>query len=94
MPQPDGSQKAMQVMIFPESMRGTGEGHRPWDRPGSTMTNGTVDATVGSVDGQTFKVKYKDGEKMIVVPPDSVIRAYEIGSRDDLKPGAQWRPLR
>ena len=89
MPQTDGSQKAIQVMIFAESMRGIGEGHRPWDRPGSTMTNGTVDATVGSVDGQAFTVKYKDGEKKIVVTPDSVIRAYVIGSRDELKPGAQ-----
>ena len=70
MPQTDGSQKAIQVMIFAESMRGIGEGHRPWDRPGSTMTNGTVDATVGSVDGQAFTVKYKDGEKKIVVTPE------------------------
>jgi hypothetical protein len=89
MPQTDGSQKAIQVMIFAESMRGIGEGHRPWDRPGGTMTNGTVDAAVGSVEGQTFTVKYKDGEKKIVVTPDSVIRAYVIGSRDELKPGAQ-----
>ena len=89
MPQTDGSQKAIQVVIFAESMRGIGEGHRPWDRPGSTMTNGTVAATVGNVDGQTFTVKYKDGEKKIVVTPDSVIRAYAIGSRDELKPGAR-----
>jgi hypothetical protein len=88
MPQADGSQRAIQVMIFAESMRGVGEGHRPWDRPGSTMTNGTVDAAVGTVEGQTFTVKYKDGEKNIVVTPDSVIRAYVIGSRDELKPGA------
>jgi len=89
MPQTDGSQKAIQVTIFAESMRGIGEGHRPWDRPGSTMTNGTVDATVGSVEGQAFTVKYKDGEKKIVVTPEAVIRAYVIGSRDELKPGAQ-----
>jgi Domain of unknown function (DUF5666) len=88
MPQADGSQKAIQIMIFPEAMRGVGEGHRPWDRPGSTMTNGTVDATVGAVNGQTFTVKYKDGEKKIVVVPDSVIRTYVTGSRDELKPGA------
>jgi hypothetical protein len=88
MPQTDGSQKAIQVMIFAEPMRGIGEGHRPWDRPGSTMTNGTVDATVGSVDGQAFTVKYKDGEKKVVIAPDSVIRAYVIGSKDELKPGA------
>jgi len=93
MPQTDGSQKAIQVMIFTESMRGVGEGHRPWDRPGSTMTNGTVDATIGRVEGQTFTVKYKDGEKKIVVFPDAVIRAYVVGSRDELKPGAQVAAL-
>ena len=97
MPQTDGSQKAIQVMIFAEPMRGIGEGHRPWDRPGSTMTNGTVDGgAVGSVNAPaagsgegTFTVKYKDGEKKIVVTRESVIRAYVIGSRDELKPGAQ-----
>jgi len=67
MPQADGSQKAIQVMIFAESLRGIGEGHRPWDRPGSTMTNGTVDTTVSAVEGQMLTVKYKDGEKKIVV---------------------------
>ncbi len=68
MPQPDGSQKAIRVMIFAESQRGTGEGHRPWVQPGSTMTNATIETTVGSVDGQTLMVKYKDGEKKIIVP--------------------------
>ena len=71
MPQPDGSQKAIRVMIFAESQRGTGEGHRPWAQPGSTMTNATVDTTVSSVDGQVLMVKYKDGEKKIVIPPGS-----------------------
>jgi hypothetical protein len=88
MPQTDGSQKAIQIVIFPEAMRGVGEGHRPWDRPGGTMTNGTVEATVGAVNGQTFTVKYKDGEKKIAVATDSVIRTYVTGSRDELKPGA------
>jgi hypothetical protein len=88
MPQPDGSQKAIQVMIFAESQRGTGEGFRPWDRPGSTMTNATVDTTVGSVDGQVVMVKYKDGEKKIIIGPDAVIRAYVVGDRSELKPGA------
>src|SRR5687767_1612637 len=68
MPQPDGSQKAIRVMIFSDVQRGTGEGHRPWVQPGSTMTNATIDTTVGSVDGQVLMVKYKDGEKKIVVP--------------------------
>src|SRR6266404_341386 len=69
MPQPDGSQKALEVHIYPEAMRGTGEGHRPYTTPGSTMTNGTAaGATVTGVDGAAIKVKYKDGEKVIVVP--------------------------
>jgi hypothetical protein len=88
MPQTDGSQKAIQVVIFADSMRGIGEGHRPWDRPGSTMTNGTVEAVVGSVEDHRFTVKYKDGEKTIVIAPDTVIRAYVAGSTDELKPGA------
>ena len=87
-PQPDGSQKAIQVMVFTESQRGTGEGHRPWDRPGATMTNATVDTTVTSVDGQVVMVKYKDGEQKILITPEATIRAYVVGSRDELKPGA------
>jgi hypothetical protein len=87
-PQADGSQRAIQVMIFSEPQRGTGEGHRPWDRPNTTMTNATVDTTVAGVDGQVVMVKYKDGEKKIIVGPDTVIRAYVVGSKDELKPGA------
>jgi hypothetical protein len=88
MPQPDGSQKAIQVMIFAETQRGTGEGFRPWDRPGTTMTNGTVDTTVAGVSGQTLTVKYKDGEQKIIISPDATIRAYVIGDKTELKPGA------
>jgi len=89
-PQPDGSQRAIQVTILAESQRGLSEGHRPWDaRPNSTMTNGTVDQTVGSVDGQVVMIKYKDGEKKIVVPPDAIIRAYVVGDKSELKPGAR-----
>ena len=89
MPQPDGSQRAIQVTVFAEVQRGAGEGHRPWDaRPNSTMTNGTVDQTVAGVDGQVVMVKYKDGEKKIVVPPDAVILAYAVGDKAELKPGA------
>jgi hypothetical protein len=76
------------VMIFAESQRGTGEGHRPWVQPGSTMTNATIDTTVGSVDGQVLTVKYKDGEKKIIVPPDLPIQQYVVGERAELKPGA------
>jgi hypothetical protein len=88
MPQPDGSQKAIRVMIFAETQRGTGEGHRPWVQPGSTMTNATIDTTVGSVDGQVLMVKYKEGEKKIVVPPNLELQRYVVGERSELKPGA------
>ena len=88
MPQPDGSQKAIRVMIFAESQRGTGEGHRPWNQPGSTMTNATVDTTVSSVDGQVLTVKYRDGEKKIIIPPNLAIQQYVAGDKSELKPGA------
>ena len=95
MPQPDGSQRAIQVTVFAEVQRGQGEGHRPWDaRPNSTMTNATVDQTVAGVDGQVVMVKYKDGEKKIVIPPDAVILAYAVGSKDELKPGAHIAIIR
>jgi len=88
MPQPDGSQKAIEVHIFAESMRGTGDGHRPWDgAPNSTMTNGTVGATVSGVDGPVVTVKYKDGDKKIVVGPDVPIVRYEVMDTGALKPG-------
>jgi hypothetical protein len=94
MPQPDGSQKALEVHIFPEAMRGTGEGHRPYAPvPNSTMTNGTSGAPVAAVDGSTIMVKYKDGEKKIVVPPGTPIVRYEIGGASDLKPGAHFAVL-
>ena len=95
MPQPDGSQKALEVHIFPEQMRGTGEGHRPYAPvTNSTMTNGAVSgATVAGVDGSTMVVKYKDGEKKIVVPPDAPIVRYEIGNKSDLKAGARFTVL-
>jgi hypothetical protein len=91
MPQADGSQKALEVHIFAESQRGTGEGHRPWDgAPNSTMTNGTVGAAVTNVEGGVITVRYKDGEKKIVVPPDVPVVRYEIGNPGDLKPGAAF----
>ena len=90
MPQPDGSQKAFAVHIFPEAARGTAEGFRPWDvRPGSTMTNATVAETVAGVDGQVITVKYKDGEKKVIVPPDTPIVAFLTGDKSDIKPGAK-----
>jgi hypothetical protein len=95
MPQPDGTQKALEVHIFPEAMRGTGEGHRPYAPvKGSTMTNGaTAGATVTGVDGSAIKVRYKDGEKLIVVPPNVPIVRYEIGGAADLKPGGHFTVL-
>jgi len=91
MPQPDGSQKAIEVHIFAESMRGTGEGFRQWDgAPNSTMTNGTVGATVTGVDGPVVTIKYKDGEKKIVVTPDVPIVRYEIGDMNAVKPGVAF----
>ena len=95
MPQPDGSQKALEVHIFPEQMRGTGEGHRPYAPvANSTMTNGAASgATVAGVDGSTMVVKYKDGEKKIVVPPNAPILRYEIGNKSDLKVGARFTVL-
>lgn len=88
MPQADGSQKAIRVMIFAESQRGTGEGSRPWDKPNTTMTNATVDTTVSGVEGQVLTVKYKDGEKKIIVGSDAVILLRTDGTPSDLKPGA------
>jgi hypothetical protein len=90
MPEPDGTQKALAIHIFPEAMRGTGEGFRPWDlRPNSTMTNATVAETVASTDGQNILVKYKDGEKKVVVPPDTPIVTFVPGEKSELKPGAK-----
>lgn len=95
MPQPDGSQKALEIHIFPEQMRGTGEGHRPYEPvANSTMTNGAASgATVAGVDGATMTVRYKDGEKKIVVPPGIPIVRYEIGGDGDLKAGARFTVL-
>jgi Domain of unknown function (DUF5666) len=89
MPQPDGSQKAIEVTIFSEAQRGVGEGFRPWTRPGSTMTNGTAGSPVSSVNGRVVTVKYKGGEQKIVIGPDAKIRMYVVGSKSDLKPGAR-----
>src|ERR1700733_538646 len=95
MPQPDGSQKAIEVHIFAESMRGTGEGFRPWDgAPNTTMTNGTGGATVPGVDGPVITVKFKDGEKKIIVTPDVPIVRFEVGDMSAVKPGAAFTVLR
>jgi hypothetical protein len=90
MPLADGSQKALEVHIFPEVMRGTGEGHRGWDlQPSSTMTNGNVEKASASSDGQVLTLNYKDGEKQIVVPTGTPIVSYVPGDVDELKAGAR-----
>ena len=91
MPQADGSIQAFSVHIFLPAQRGVvPDRHGPWDaRPGSTMTNAYVESMVQSKDGETLMVKYKDGEKKIVVTPETVIAAAAPGSKDELKPGAQ-----
>jgi hypothetical protein len=90
MPQADGSQKAIEVHIFPEAMRGTGEGHYAWDlRPQSTMTNANVEQTVAGVDGQTLTLKYKDGEKKILVTPDTMIVTYVKGDKSEITLGTK-----
>ncbi|WP_298378639.1 hypothetical protein [uncultured Bradyrhizobium sp.] len=90
MPEPDGTQKAIAVHIFPENQRGAAEGFRPWDlRANSTMTNATVAETVKSADGQNILVKYKDGEKKVVVPPGTPVVTFVSGDKSELKPGAK-----
>jgi hypothetical protein len=88
-PQPDGSQKAVSINIFPESARGLGEGFRPWDQaPNGTMTNANVAEAVAGVDGQTLLLKYKDGEKKVIVPPATPIALFGPGEKAEVKPGA------
>ena len=90
MPEPDGTQKALAVHIFPEGQRGVAEGFRTWDlRPNSTMINDTVAEPVAGTDGQDIHVKNKDGEKKVVAPPGTPIVAFVPGEKFELKPGAK-----
>jgi hypothetical protein len=89
-PGPDGGNRAIEVHVFPENMRGTGEGSRPWDlSPNSTMTNATVAESVAGNDGHTLTVKYKDGEKKVEVTSDTPVVTYVSGDKADLKAGAK-----
>jgi hypothetical protein len=88
-PAPDGKLQAMEVLVFPESMRGTGEGHYPWDlAPDSTMTNANVEAAVPANPGLDLTLAYKGGSVTVRVPPDVPVVTPAPASRDDLKPGA------
>ena len=90
MPQPDGTIKAVEVHVFAEPLRGIGEGHYPWDlMPNSSVTNAAVTQQVKKADGNTLMLKYKDGEKTIVVPSDATVVNLIPGDREDLKPGAK-----
>jgi len=90
MPRPDGTLEALEVVVFPEAARGTGEGHYPWDlKADSTMTNATVADLVKSSDGRTLTLKYKDGEKKVNVPPGVPIVTFRPGDRSLLVPGAK-----
>src|SRR5438552_11840613 len=86
--QRDGALVAEEVHIYPESMRGTGEGHRDWDlRPESKMTNANVADIKNMGDGRVMTVQYKGGEKQILVTPRTVVVNFEPASRAELKPG-------
>jgi len=89
-PGADGTPSAVEVHVFPEAMRGTGEGSRPYDlKPNSTMTNATVAESVVGNDGHTLLIKYKDGEKKVVVSPETPVVTYVPADKSDLKVGAK-----
>ena len=90
MPAADGTLRAMEVLVFPEAARGTGEGHSPWDlQPGSTMTNATVADVVAVADGRQLKLRYKDGEKTLDVPVGTPVVTFKPGDRSLLVAGAK-----
>lgn len=93
-PQPDGSQKALEVLVFPEAARGTGEGHFPWDlQPQSTMTNATVADLAAAPSnvpgGQRLRLTYKGGEKTLIVPAGTPVVSFRPGNDELLVPGAK-----
>lgn len=88
-PQPDGSLRAVEVVVFPESLRGFAEGHYPWDLgPKSMMTNATIAQKVQKVDGETVDVTYKGGEKKITIPTNVPIVGLVPSEHSDIEPGA------
>jgi hypothetical protein len=90
-PEADGTEKAVEIHVFPENMRGAGEGSRPYDLlPKSSMTNATVDRTTAAADdGQSLTLKYKEGEKKVLVAPDTPVVTFVPGNKSELKAGAQ-----
>ena len=88
-PDANGNQKAVEVHIFPEAMRGTGDGTHPWDlKPKSSMTNGAVDdRTVAGNDGHTLTVKYNGGERKVLVTPQTTVVTFVPAQRSDIKAG-------
>ena len=90
LPAADGTLRALEVLVFPEAARGTGEGHSAWDlQPGSTMTNATVAELAATPQGRSLKLRYKDGEKTVVVPDNVPIVTFKPGDRSLLVPGAK-----
>jgi hypothetical protein len=90
LPGADGSLRALEVLVFPEAARGSGEGHYPWDlQPGSTMTNATVADLAATPQGRTLKLRYKDGEKTVQVPADAPVVTFKPGDRSLLVAGAK-----
>lgn len=94
LPQADGTQRALEVLVFPEAARGTGEGHFPWDlQPQSTMTNATVADLAAAPKnvrgGQQLKLAYKGGEKTLIVPPNAPVVTFRPGTDALLVPGAK-----
>jgi hypothetical protein len=89
LPQPDSSLRAIEVLVFPEAMRGSGEGRRPWDlKPDSVMTNATVGDAVDGVEGRTVTLSYKGGEKKVTIPADAPIVTFSGAAKTDIKAGA------
>lgn len=89
-PGPGGMLVAKELHLFPDRMRGVGEGHRPWDlTPESTMTNATVDIIVEQVKGRVLTLSYKGGMKKVLVPPNTPVVSIVKATRVELKPGAK-----
>jgi hypothetical protein len=90
LPRPDGKLEALEVVVFPEAARGTGEGHYPWDlKPESSMTNATVARLARSPNGRTLTLRYKDGEKTVIVPDGVPVVTFRPGDRALIVPGAK-----